>query len=182
MSLYKNKTNSEWKKRIIILLCVVILILIPVTLWIFVIGKVNGFTKYQGNSYSFYYPNTWTVTNSPLQRVPGTELYLQPVDGGPPETPHVTIEIASDNPNSVSNLIDPFIVFKYLKSYSTIQGIRAAKFTTIVAASEGVLHSTAYVVENNGTIYVIGLSYKKQSADTTLETEFSQLLDTFTFH
>jgi hypothetical protein len=179
--LKKTKGITTKQRNSIVVICVFVLILIPCILWFSNLRMQEpGNTSYKGDSYTFYYPTGWSMNKSMMANIPGgTELFLQPPNPFPPKTPNVTIEVASDNPTNMSDMTDAFRVFKYAKSAALVDGVTAQKYTTTVDASEGVLHSTAYVFEVKGKIYLIALGYKQQSVDLQLESEFNQIITSF---
>ncbi|HSX09073.1 MAG TPA: PsbP-related protein [Candidatus Saccharimonadales bacterium] len=179
-----KKTNgvSIKQRNIIIAVCVCVLLLIPAILWLSNFhSQEPGTTAYQGDSYSFSYPTGWSIRKSEISNIPGgTELFIQPPNAIPPKTPNVTIEVATDNPTNVSHMTDAFRIFNYEKEETIIGGVNAWKYTKVVSASEGVLHSTAYVFESKGKVYLIALGYKQQAPDPQLESEFNHIVNSVT--
>ncbi len=181
MAVVKNKTtNIASKLRLVIVVCILILVAVPLTIGLLGYKNKAGLTSYQGNSYTFYYPKGWTRSQSEMSDINGTEFFLQPPAAAPPKTPHVIIEVAPATLTAVSDITDPFTIFKYAKTNTVVNGVTAQKFTTIVPSSEGVLHSIAYIFEANGKIYLIALGYKQEATDTELENEFLQIVTDFT--
>lgn len=179
----KKNTNGLVNRRVIIVVCVFVLVFIPLVAWVLDSKAKNSeFNSYQADKYTFYYPKDWTLTKMAMQNVNGTAFYLAPLDSGPPKTPHVYVEVAPANTNSISDMTAAFTVFKYTKANAVVDGIQAQKYTTVVSSSEGTLHSIAYVFIGKGNIYLIKLGYKQQATDIQLENEFSQIVTTLTLH
>lgn len=177
----KNDQKSVRRtNRIIIGVFVLILLLIPLILWF--LGhnnKSSNLVSYSGNTYTFYYPKGWTTIESAMQNVNGTAFLLQPPNPDPSKTPHVYVEIAPANTNSIRDMTDAFHVFKYTETNTVVDGVNAQKYFEIVPSSEGVLHSIAYVFIVKGNIYLIKLGYKQQEVDSQLESQFTQIVTTF---
>jgi len=179
----KKGTTAVKKMHITIVVCILLIFLIPFSIWLLNIKSKNfDLNSYHGTSYTFYYPKSWTITKSGMQIIKGTAFYLAPPHSGPPKTPHVYIEVAPANPTSISDMTDAFIVFKYTKTTTMVDGVDAQRYSTIVPSSEGVLHSIAYIFVVKGNIYLIKLGYKQQATDSQLENEFVQIVTTFAAH
>jgi hypothetical protein len=171
--------NTSPLAKIVIVFVIVVLIAIPVAFWKVAHDQNAAFIFYHGNSYSFSYPKSWTLKKTDRDDTGGAEFFLQPPDAAPPETPFVVIDVAPATETAISKLTDSFTIFKYAKTTSTVNGFSAQKFTNVVHASEGVFHSTAYVFQAKGNIYLISLGYKQETPDTELEGEFGQIVATF---
>ena len=177
----KNKQRSGGKVFVIGII-ILILIVIPLVLWGIGHNQKASYASYQEDSYTFYYPKNWTIRKQDRSDINGVEFFLQPPDAAPPETPHVTIDVAPKTQAAIDRLTAPFIIFQYTKNSSVVNGIPTQKYTNIVHSSEGVLHATAYVFQGKGNVYLVSLGYKQDVPDTQLENEFSTILSTFTLH
>ena len=174
----RNKGNLRIK--VIIAVCVLILLFIPYAIFFLRNSDKTGLASYKGESYTFFYPKNWTMKKTDRSDINGTEFFLQPPHAAPPETPYVLIDEASATQTAESKLTDPFIIFKYKRTDATVNGISTQKYTNVVHAAEGVFHSTAYVFETKGHVYLITVGYKQEVPDTELENEFSQIVSNFT--
>jgi|SRR5579872_1549947 len=172
--------NTSLVVKIVLVFVIVILVAIPVAFWKVAHDQQKAYVTYHGDSYSFAYPQSWTIKKTDRSDTSGKEFFLLPPDAAPPESPNIIIDVAPATQTAVSKLTDPFTIFNYTKADVTVDGLSAEKYTTIVHASEGVLHSTAYVFQAKGNIYLIVLEYKQDTPDTELENEFGQILNTIT--
>jgi hypothetical protein len=180
MSRKIKKNKGSFRIKVIIAVCVVILVIIPSFILFFHNKEMAGLVSYKGDSYTFSYPNDWSISKSAMTNVKGTAFYLQPSNSEPPETPHVIIEVAAANQKNMKTMTDAFTIFKYKKTSTIIDGINALTYTTIVPSSEGVLHSVAYVLTAKGNIYLFKLGYKQKTTDITIEDDFNRIVSTFT--
>ena len=172
--------GSMIKNRFGLVMGIIILLLIPLFLLLVRNTEKNSHMAiYQDDTSSFSYPKEWTIRKMAMSNIQGTELFLQPPNAAEPKTPHVIIEVAAANPTSLSDMTDPFTIFHYTKTDAVVSGMHVQKYTNVVHAAEGVLHSTAYVFEAKGNIYLIELGYKQQQSDPQLENDFLQILTSF---
>lgn len=179
-SLFQRSFTLSPVAKIVLVLLIVILVAIPVAFWKVAHDKNAAFTSYHGDSYAFMYPKNWTFKKTERSDTGGSELFLLPPDAAPPESPNVIIDVAPATQDAISRLTDSFIIFKYTKTDATVAGFPAEKYTTVVHASEGVLHSIGYVFQAKGNIYVILLEYKQETADIQLESQVARIVTTFT--
>jgi hypothetical protein len=178
MAVAKNKNKQKNWELPLVIVVLVALVVLPLLFWLMRHNETRGMHAYNSNDYTFYYPDGWTININQRSDTNGTEYFLQPPDAAPPKTPHVTIDVAPAIQSAISTLTAPFSVFHYSETSTTVDGITAEEYTTIVPASEGVLHSIAYVFQTDNNIYVISLGYKQQATDTELENQFGKIVNT----
>lgn len=177
-----NKQKKLNTKRLmtIIVVCIV-LVIIPLGIWLLGFNTMtqnDNFSSYQTKAYTFYYPKNWTVTKSAMTNINGTAYFLQPSVTNIQKSTHVFVEVAPANPSSINDMTNAFTTFKYTEADTTVNGIKAQKYTNVVPSSEGVLHSIAYVFISKNNIYLIKLGYKQNITDSQLEDEFTQIVNT----
>ena len=136
-------------------------------------------SSYHENSYTISYPNGWNQSKHDLTDKSGTILVLQPSNVNPQVYPYVTIETADAKLLPLSTMTQGFTVFDYMKTNTTVAGVTAQKYSTVIVTNEGTLHSIAYVFTSNGKNYMIKLGYKQNATDQELESQFMQIVDNF---
>ncbi|MGH7203638.1 MAG: hypothetical protein ACREHC_04310 [Candidatus Levyibacteriota bacterium] len=144
---------------------------------------LNTYTSYEDtNGDTLYYPKTWTENKSEMSNKKGTIFLLQPGNPSPQTNPHITVEVVDANLSSIGDLTSEFGIFGYKKTKQIISGNTATKYQRPLPTPQGTLHSTAYIYEKNGTIYLFKLGYKQDAIDQQLEDEFTQIATNFSAH
>lgn len=143
---------------------------------------VSNLSSYDDPKYTLYYPKTWVQSKSEMTDKTGTVYLLQPQDSSLPSHPHMTVEVVDAKLKSIADMSPEFAVFGYKKTTETLNGTTATKYQRTIPSSEGTLHSTAYLYQKNGTIYLFKLGYKQDAVDSELENEFAQVAGAFSIH
>lgn len=136
------------------------------------------FTDELLDAYTIDYPPDW---NAEQRRVAGggtntTFTIPGATEDAPPGL--VTIQGVSSDEAPVGKVESIFESLGYTKEIGSVQGIPAARFI----GSLNKLHEIAYVVEKDTMVYTIRLSYVSDSTDNELQTQFNEVVDTFSFN
>ncbi len=131
-------------------------------------------TTILGSSYALYYPSSWKAQS-------GKDVYLfLPSTTQKSGNEHIVVQIVDEKQIPLSHVTAGYVILKYQKREIALpSGITADKYSLVYPASEGILHSIAYVYVVNGTIYHFKLGYTGEAANPQLESAFSQLVTSF---
>ncbi|MGI8419176.1 MAG: hypothetical protein ACR2LN_00870 [Candidatus Levyibacteriota bacterium] len=144
---------------------------------------LNKYASYENtNGDILYYPKSWTENKSEMSNHKGTIFLLQPENPSSQTNPHITVEVVDANLSSIGDLTSEFGIFGYKKTKEIIGGNTATKYQRPIPTPQGTLHSTAYIYEKSGTIYLFKLGYKQDIVDQQLEDEFTQIATNFSAH
>lgn len=197
----RTKKNSPQmkgtaNKRIIIIICIIILILIPALIWLLnkpshiqepttltenpentnaKITTVNTLTAYHNNTYTFSYPSGWRQLNNNSD----TLLRIQPSGTNADSYSTVTIEVLNAQTSSITALTSILRTLKYTETNSEVAGLAAQRYTAVLPAKNGNLHSTIYIFQKNEKIYSLKLEYIQSTSNYQLENQFDQLVNSF---
>jgi hypothetical protein len=142
--------------------------------------QANVLTSLQGNSYKVSYPNGWTSTTRQLSNNTGNIVILHPEMSNSYNLYTITIEELNSQIIPISTLTTTFAGLHYTDTPTVVAGITAQKYSAILQTPNGNLHSIAYVFENNEKIYYLKLEYIQPIVNEELETQFNQLINSFT--
>lgn len=189
MATIKKKTSSTaLTTHIVIAVCILILIVIPFTVW-FLSHKntplptpsapKDNFTSLQQGTYSLSYPQGWQESESGVPEGIGSVVYLQPPNANPIINPHVVVKVVPTTQKAISTTNLVYTLLNYQKTDTTVDGVAAQKYTAVLQSVHGPLHSIAYVFQKSGNIYLVELGYTQKNTDLQLEGEFSQIVNKF---
>lgn len=136
----------------------------------------NSLKRYDGNSYTFFYPKYW-IQNTQKQNN-STETIFQP-SSNPNEKSYISIEILNAQHTSIDYITNIFKALHYLETPSEVNGIKAKKYSAILQVTNGKLHSIAYVFQKNQKVYFFKLEYIQPYVNLQLETQFNQVVNSF---
>jgi len=140
----------------------------------------NGLVSYEGDSYTLFYPEGWQQPiSAPKADGTGTELYVSPQSEMTATMDHVTLDILDANKTTLSSARNTYITYGYPEEDTTVSGVSAERYAKIDPTSDGTYHTIVYIFQNNESIYLLKLGYKKDSRDTRLERKFNQMVNAF---
>ena len=137
---------------------------------------------YSSATYHVAFPQNWIEDTNADATFHGNMLSLQPDVSNPNENAHVVVEINSTRDISLASMSAGLSLLGFHKSYTTVEGITAQKFTGIVTLSQKTLHNIIYLLTYNNQIYLIKLSYQGSEDDSQLEAEYTEFVNSFTFN
>ena len=181
----KKTTNMTAIKPVIIVICVLLIILIPISIWQLgmkhksVSVVQNTVTSYQGSSYILSYPKNWKESQSGVPEGRGEVVYLQPQNADSTVKPHVLLKITDATQINTERMNISYALLKYQKTNEVVGGVSAQKYTAILPGVHGPFHSIAYVFSAKGNLYLLELGYTQKATDPELENEFVQIVSNF---
>ncbi len=137
---------------------------------------------YTNPTYHISFPQTWTEDTNTTADSQGKMLLIQPEQKNASENAHVAVEINNTQETTLANMSKGLTFLGLHKSYDTVDGISAQKFTGVVNFSGKILHNTIYLFQFDNQIYLIKLSYQGSDTDEQLEQEFIQTVNTMRFN
>ena len=144
------------------------------------VAHENTPISYNGGTYTFSYPSSWTKSEKELNSNEGTVLTIQPSDAPSGEFTNISVEVLNGQTTSVETLTNVFRNLHYHETTSTVNGITAQNYSATLQSPNGLLHSIAYIFKQNNKIYFLKLEYIQPSANEQLEDQFNQIVNSFT--
>jgi len=143
------------------------------------ITPTNSLPTYRGDTYTVSYPTGWTTKETTLDNGEGTVVTFSPEQVNAGQSERMSVEALSTQTTSVGTITRIFTVLQYTQTNTTVAGINAMKYTAILPAQNSKLHSTAYLLQKKGKIYVLKHEYDQEETNTSLEDQFNQFVASF---
>ncbi len=139
----------------------------------------NSLPTYRGDTYTVSYPTGWMTKKTTLDNDEGTIVTFSPEQVNAGQFERMSVETLNSQITTIGTLTQMFTILQYTQTNTTVAGINAMKYTAILPEQNSKLHSTAYVLQKNGKIYVLKLEYDQEETNTSLEDQFNQFIASF---
>lgn len=141
-------------------------------------NQTENWKDYKNSNFSLKYPPDWERVEDWPQ---GTLLVVQPTKTQTSTPSRVAVEINDASRVSVGSMSAGLSALHFKMQAGSIAGLPAKKFSGVINFPGKIIHNNAYLLEHNGKIYYIKLSYQQTGVDLKLEEQFGQIVSTFNF-
>ncbi|HVZ11904.1 MAG TPA: hypothetical protein VG965_02650 [Patescibacteria group bacterium] len=137
-------------------------------------ASTSGWSKFSGKSFSLSYPPNYAPQQGTLDG--GYESLVLSSGSKNTKINIATYDSASGAKDRMSKL---FSAMRYQNSQTTVSGLSANEFKGSVTVSNQTIQDDAVILEVNGIVYKIQLSYDSPGVDQSIESVFEGVLSSF---